>query len=122
MFWKRKTKESEVLNDILVSVPVGSEENYSFKRMRKSQYEDVLFKFDDEKFEIGMVIDSTISTVLIMEPLAEDIKILQNEQEKVEHLRFQYRPDGRALNAIHVNAVTRIDGDYAQEILCTFTI
>ena len=38
-----------------VSIPIGSEESSSFKHMRKNQYEEALFKCEDERFEIDMV-------------------------------------------------------------------
>lgn len=48
-----------------VSVPVGSEENYSFKHMRRNQYEEALFRCEDERFEIDMVIDSNTATIRV---------------------------------------------------------
>ncbi len=41
---ERSEEESAVLNDQWVSIPIGSEESYSFKHMRKNQYEESLFK------------------------------------------------------------------------------
>ncbi len=38
-----------------MSIPIGSEESSSFKHMRKNQYEEALFKCEDERFEIDMV-------------------------------------------------------------------
>jgi histone deacetylase complex regulatory component SIN3 len=41
---ERSEEEAAVLNDQWVSIPIGSEESYSFKHMRKNQYEESLFK------------------------------------------------------------------------------
>lgn len=41
---------AEVLNDHWVSVTSGSED-YSFKHMRKNQYEESLFRCEDDRFE-----------------------------------------------------------------------
>ena len=41
--------------------------------MRKNQYEEALFKVEDERFEIDMVIDSNMCTIRMLEPLAEEI-------------------------------------------------
>ena len=38
-----------------MSIPIGSEESYSFKHMRKNKYEEALFKCEDDRFEIDMV-------------------------------------------------------------------
>ena len=40
---------AEVLNDHWVSVTSGSED-YSFKHMRKNQYEESLFRCEDDRF------------------------------------------------------------------------
>lgn len=51
----RSPEEAAVLNDDWVSVPMGSEENFSFKHMRKNAFEEELFKCEDQRFEIDMV-------------------------------------------------------------------
>jgi paired amphipathic helix protein Sin3a len=40
---------SKVLNDNWVSIPIGSEESTSFKHMRKNQFEEALFRCEDER-------------------------------------------------------------------------
>lgn len=79
---ERSPSEEAVLNDTWVSVPVGSEENYSFKHMRRNQYEEALFKCEDERFEIDMVIDSNTATIRVLEPLAEEIQQLVKAREE----------------------------------------
>jgi hypothetical protein len=44
-----------VLNDVCVSIPTGSED-FSFKSTRKNIYEENLFKCEDERFELDMVV------------------------------------------------------------------
>lgn len=46
---------SEVLNDHWVSVTSGSED-YSFKHMRKNQYEESLFRCEDDRFAQDIII------------------------------------------------------------------
>jgi histone deacetylase complex regulatory component SIN3 len=43
---------AEVLNDHWVSVTSGSED-YSFKHMRKNQYEESLFRCEDDRLEFA---------------------------------------------------------------------
>lgn len=38
-----------------MSIPIGSEESFSFKHVRKNQYEEALFRSEDDRFEIDMV-------------------------------------------------------------------
>jgi len=42
---------AEVLNDLWVSVTSGSED-YSFKHMRKNQYEESLFRCEDDRYGV----------------------------------------------------------------------
>lgn len=51
----------QVLNDAWVNVTSGSED-YSFKQMRKNQYEESLFRCEDDRFELDMVIETNEST------------------------------------------------------------
>src|SRR3990167_2538098 len=46
----------QVLNDEWVSLPTGSEEGANFKSSRKNQYEEILFKCEDDRYELDMVI------------------------------------------------------------------
>ena len=41
--------EAAMLNDNWVSVPTGSEEDFFFKTTRKNQYEEALFRCEDEQ-------------------------------------------------------------------------
>ena len=77
---ERSVNETAVLNDIWVSLPVGSEESYTFRHMRKNQYEEMLFRTEDERFEIDMVIDSNAATLRRLEPIAEEIEQLSQKE------------------------------------------
>ena len=43
--------------------------------MRKNEHEERLFKMEDERFEVDMIIDSTRTTVACLEKLAAEIKV-----------------------------------------------
>lgn len=79
---ERGELEQSVLNDEWVSIPIGSEDSYSFKAMRKNQFEEALFKLEDERFEIDMVIDSNMCTIRMLEPIAEELKSIKALEEK----------------------------------------
>ena len=99
-----------VLNDDWVSVTSGSED-YNFKHYRKNQYEDFLFMAEDDHFELDMVIDQNSSAIKAMQPLAEEIAALSEEDRANWTL-----PDG-ALRAFHFRAVNRIYGDAGQQMV-----
>jgi paired amphipathic helix protein Sin3a len=125
---ERSDEEGKVLNNVWVSLPVGSEESYTFRHMRKNQYEEALFRCEDERFEIDMVLDANHSTLRVLEPLVEEISLLQqNEaalsgggavtpdgedrapvsQNGVGGARFQYKLDKRTLSVMHVTSILR---------------
>uniref|UniRef100_A0A7S4IGZ1 Histone deacetylase interacting domain-containing protein n=1 Tax=Odontella aurita TaxID=265563 RepID=A0A7S4IGZ1_9STRA len=128
---ERSVVETAVLNDVWVSLPVGSEESYTFRHMRKNQYEEMLFRTEDERFEIDMVIDSNAATLRRLEPIAEEIEVLSKSELHTPGLdkgisapkaglagkSFQYSLDCRILNTIHKNSISRIYGDSGPEML-----
>ncbi|KAJ9563908.1 hypothetical protein OSB04_009068 [Centaurea solstitialis] len=63
---------AEVLNDHWVSVTSGSED-YSFKHMRKNQYEESLFRCEDDRFELDMLLESVNVTARRVEELLDKI-------------------------------------------------
>ncbi|CAM9105712.1 unnamed protein product, partial [Ectocarpus fasciculatus] len=110
--------EASILNDRWVSIPIGSEESYSFKHMRKNQYEEALFKCEDDRFEIDMLIDTNMSTIRILEPLNDEIQhIKQLEESDAGCPKFNFQLEKRHLSTVHLNCITRLYGDFATEIL-----
>jgi paired amphipathic helix protein Sin3a len=91
------------LNDNWVSVTSGSED-YSFKAMRKNQYEEALFRCEDDRFELDMVLETTKVTVAALEPIAEKIASLPAEE------RATYRLAEGELTPIHLRSIERLYG------------
>jgi paired amphipathic helix protein Sin3a len=128
---ERSEEESKVLNDVWVSLPVGSEESYTFRHMRRNTYEETLFRVEDERFEIDMVIDSNATTLQRLDPIAREIALLAQEdmipveiggKSQVDGAglggkRYQYTFDKKILSVIHRNTIARIYGDNGQEML-----
>ncbi|KAL3926928.1 MAG: hypothetical protein SGBAC_013281 [Bacillariaceae sp.] len=129
----RNDEESKNLNNVWVSLPVGSEESYTFRHMRRNSCEEVLFRCEDERFEIDMVIDSNTCTLARLEPIAEEIaQLAENElivsepgvtprpaagDQGMGGRRYQFTFDKAILGVIHRNAISRIYGDSGQEML-----
>ncbi|CAJ1938952.1 unnamed protein product [Cylindrotheca closterium] len=129
----RSDEESKNLNNVWVSLPVGSEESYTFRHMRRNACEEVLFRCEDERFEIDMVIDSNACTLARLEPIAEEIaQLAENEliisesstiprpaagEQGMGGKRYQFTFDQSILGVIHRNSISRIYGDAGQEIL-----
>ena len=117
---ERSDVEASLLNDVWVGIPIGSEESYSFRFMRKNQYEEALFKCEDDQFEIDMIIDTNTSAIRILEPIAEEIGSLRllTDSERAAP-RFSFQLEKRSLGTVHLNAVTRciIDSNILTNIL-----
>eukprot|EP00980_Cylindrotheca_fusiformis_P029895 scaffold24012_cov186-Cylindrotheca_fusiformis.AAC.8 len=125
--------ENKVLNNVWVSLPVGSEESYTFRHMRRNTFEEMLFRCEDERFEIDMVIDSNTCTLARLEPIAEEIaQLAENEliipetgstprpasaDQGLGGKRYQYTFDKSILGVIHRNSIARLYGDAGQEML-----
>lgn len=139
----RSAAEEKVLNDRWVSVPVGSEDSNNFKHMRRNPHEDVLFKMEDERFELDMLIDGVSAAIARLEPVEEEIGALRataesaidQQQEGSPDIgggsaspsssetregpppRFQYRLDRRTFGALHLSTVSRLYGEHGAEVL-----
>lgn len=76
------------------------------QHMRKNQYEEALFRCEDDRFELDMVIECNASAIRAMEPLA---KLLMESGLDTDQ-KLGWKPPEGALNAIHLRAVQRIYG------------
>lgn len=106
----RSKLEEMTLNDNWVSVTQGSEE-YSAKFMRKNSYEDNLYRCEDDRYELDMVIETNAATIMTLEPIAHTMTELPTEIKPMHAL-----VDG-VLNRIHYNAIQRIYGEQGPEIV-----
>lgn len=135
----RGAHEDAVLNDTWVSVPVGSEDSGNFKHMRRNPNEEQLFKVEDERFELDMLIDGVAAAIARLEPVEEEIEALRATAGSVlgqtsgasvttagegasydcdgSLPQFQYRLDRRTLGALHLSTVSRLYGDHGPEVL-----
>jgi paired amphipathic helix protein Sin3a len=128
---ERSEEELKVLNDVWVSLPVGSEESYTFRHMRKNQYEETLFRCEDMRFEIDMCIDGNASTMQRLSAIYDELQVLsENELLAKGSISkkcpdgaglggkiFQYTLDGRVLGVIHKHTIRRIYGEDGVEML-----
>lgn len=72
--------------------------------MRKNQYEEALFRAEDDRFELDMAIECVASTIKRLSPLAEQLETLGPE----EKANFRI-PEG-ALGPIHYRSISKIYG------------
>ncbi|XWS22532.1 hypothetical protein CRYUN_Cryun29cG0044500 [Craigia yunnanensis] len=100
---------SEVLNDHWVSVTSGSED-YSFKHMRKNQYEESLFRCEDDRFELDMLLESVNITTKQVEELLEKIN---NNTIKIDSpIRIEEH-----FTALNLRCIERLYGDHGLGVM-----
>ncbi|KAG2616960.1 hypothetical protein PVAP13_3NG177532 [Panicum virgatum] len=99
---------AEVLNDLWVSVTSGSED-YSFKHMRKNQYEESLFRCEDDRFELDILLESVNSTI-------------KRVEELVEKMDKSLKPDSSIdidehLTTLNMRCIERVYGDHGLDVV-----
>ncbi|KAK9865821.1 hypothetical protein WJX84_003538 [Apatococcus fuscideae] len=99
-----------LLNDMWCSVTFGSED-YSFKHMRKNQYEEALFRCEDDRFDLDMHIETNASAKAALQPI--NLALMHMEAEDRANFRIEDSP----LRAIHYTAIKRVYGERGAEIV-----
>ncbi|KAL0709525.1 hypothetical protein Bca4012_016503 [Brassica carinata] len=104
----RQKLGAAVLNDHWVSVTSGSED-YSFKHMRRNQYEESLFRCEDDRFELDMLLESVGSAA----KSAEDL--LNNITEKKISIEGSFRVEDH-FTALNLRCIERLYGDHGLDV------
>ncbi|KAL8171572.1 hypothetical protein V2J09_023376 [Rumex salicifolius] len=99
---------ANVLNDHWVSVTSGSED-YSFKHMRRNQYEESLFKCEDDRFELDMLLESVNSTAKRAEDLLTNIRNNKTNIESSISIEDQF-------TALNMRCIERLYGDHGLDV------
>ncbi|KAA8529502.1 hypothetical protein F0562_033699 [Nyssa sinensis] len=100
---------AEVLNDYWVSVTSGSED-YSFKHMRKNQYEESLFRCEDDRFELDMLLESVNVTTKRVEELLD--KINDNTIKADSPICIEDH-----FTALNLRCIERLYGDHGLDVM-----
>lgn len=72
----------QVLNDEWVGHPVWASEDSGFIAHRKNQYEETLFKIEEERHEYDYYIESNLRTIQTLETIANRIVNMTDEEKK----------------------------------------
>lgn len=103
----------EVLNDTWVSFPSWSEDS-QFVTSRKTQYEEFIYRTEDERFEFDVVLETNKDTIKVLEFVQKKMSRMPPEEAA------RYRLDdclGGTSPTIHQRAIRRIYGDKAGDII-----
>uniref|UniRef100_A0A6Q2WW69 Paired amphipathic helix protein Sin3a n=1 Tax=Esox lucius TaxID=8010 RepID=A0A6Q2WW69_ESOLU len=103
----------EVLNDTWVSFPSWSEDS-TFVSSKKTQYEEHIYRCEDERFELDVVLETNLATIRMLETVQRKLSRMSAEEQA------KFRLDntlGGSSEVIHRKAIQRIYGDKAADIM-----
>ncbi|XP_077324912.1 paired amphipathic helix protein Sin3a isoform X3 [Lithobates pipiens] len=103
----------EVLNDTWVSFPSWSEDS-TFVSSKKTQYEEHIYRCEDERFELDVVLETNLATIRVLESIQKKLSRLSAEDQA------KFRLDntlGGTSEVIHRKALQRIYADKAADII-----
>ncbi|XP_047939077.1 paired amphipathic helix protein Sin3-like 2 isoform X3 [Salvia hispanica] len=106
---QRSELGAQVLNDHWVSVTSGSED-YSFKHMRRNQYEESLFRCEDDRFELDLLLESVSSTAKRAEELLNSITNKSTDSDS--HIRIEDH-----FTALNLRCIERLYGDHGLDVM-----
>lgn len=103
----------QVLNSSYVSFPSWSEDS-TFVTSRKNQYEDQMFRIEDERFELDVVLETNMCTIKVLENLMS--KMNRMKPDELAKLRLDDSLGGES-QVIHMKAVQRIYADKSKDFI-----
>lgn len=103
----------EVLNDTWVSFPTWAEDS-TFVTSRKTQYEEIIYRCEDERFELDVVIETNSATIRVLEGVQK--KLSRMTPEEVSRFRLNDCLGGNS-PTIHKRAIRRIYGDKSADVI-----
>ena len=70
--------------------------------MRRNQYEEALFRCEDDRFEVDVILETTRSAIAQLHLLQKELDALQEEEQG------SYRLHDDALSAVQLAAIRRV--------------
>lgn len=103
----------EVLNDTLVSFPSWSEDS-TFVSSRKTQYEEYIYRCEDERYELDHVLETNSATLQLFDALMKKISAMSEDE------RENFRLDdtlGGSSEVIYKKAIRRLYGEHSSVVI-----
>lgn len=104
----------EVLNDIWVSFPSWSSEDTSCVSSKKSQYEDFIYRTEDERFEVDILIEVNKAAIAALDGVRKKMLTMTNSEQQKYRLDNHY---GCSSPTLMLRAVKKIYGEHASKVL-----
>lgn len=104
----------EVLNDNLVSCPSFTSEDSTFVSSKKNQYEEALFRAEDERYELDLLIDGNQATIANFEPILKKLSLMSTKEAEKYTLNDAL---GGHSEVIYKNIIKKVYGDKSDEVI-----
>lgn len=98
----------EVLNDSYVSHPLWENDESDFSAINRNVHEDELHRCEEERYEYDMLIEASISTIALLEPISRKIEKMIPKEQKY----FKMKPGlGQSSAVAYTHVIKKIYGD-----------
>ena len=104
----------EVLNDTWVSFPSWSEDSSTFNTSRKTTYEEFIYRCEDERFELDVVLETNSATIRVLEGVQK--KMSKMSPDELSRFKLDDYLGGTS-QTIHQRAIRRIYADKANDVI-----
>lgn len=96
-----------------MSFPSWSEDS-TFISSKKNQYEELIFRIEDERFELDVVLETNLSTIRVLENV--QAKMSQMNTDELNKYRLNNTLGGTS-ETVHVKTIQRVYGDKAKDFI-----
>lgn len=103
----------EVLNDQWASFPTWAEDS-TFVTSRKTHYEEIIYRCEDERFELDVVLETNSATIRVLEGVQK--RMSRMPPDELSRFRLDDCLGGNS-TTIHQRALRRIYGDKAADVI-----
>lgn len=104
---------AKTLNDEWVSFPTWSEES-SFLASKKNVYEEAIFRCEDERFELDIIIEANLATIRCLDMVVKSLEEMTDAEQRT--FKFPVHTLGGSSECIHRASVVRLYGDRANDV------
>lgn len=110
---KLRPEIAETLNDTWVSFPAWSEDS-TFFATKKNAYEEAIFRCEDERFELDVVLEVNLCAIRQLERVMKEIEALPGDQQK--EFRLNTKNMHGPSEVLYRKAISRLYGDKSEDV------
>lgn len=108
----RSAADASVLNDGWISVAVGSETT-----AKPGTHADALYRVEEERCEVDVVISTAEAAVARLEQVVEDTEVLRQMKAEEGGVAMSLVLDSLALSAVHLSIISKVYGEQGSQVV-----